>query len=85
LRRAWYKLCMSLTPDQNTQIDALVSDLRAKEDAFGSASDANDAAQAAAQAAIASASGTASAKAGAHDALSASIDALVAFATSLKS
>lgn len=76
---------MSLTPDQNAQIDALVSDLRAKEDAFGTSSDANDAAQAAAQAAVATAAGTAQSKAGAHDALGASIDALVAFAQSLKS
>lgn len=75
---------MSLTQDQNTKLDQLVSDLRAKEDFFGSASDSNDAAQAAAQAAVATAAGTAQAKATAHDDLGASIDALVEFAQSLK-
>lgn len=76
---------MPLTQDQNAQIDHLVADLREKEDEFGQASDANDAAQAAAQAAVASAAGTAQAKASSHDALSASIDALIEFAQSLKS
>jgi cbb3-type cytochrome oxidase cytochrome c subunit len=75
---------MSLTPDQNAQLDSLVTDLRTKEDAFGVATDANDAAQSAAQAAVATASGTQQAKASAHDDLGASIDALVAFVQTLK-
>lgn len=75
---------MPLDPSVNAKIDALISDLRAAEQDFSDASDSNDAAQAAAQAAVASAAGTAQSKATAHDGLSASIDALVEFVTSLK-
>jgi hypothetical protein len=75
---------MPLDPSINAKIDELVADLRAKEQSFSDASDANDAAQTAAQAAVATASGTSQAKGTAHDALSASIDDLVAYVTSLK-
>jgi hypothetical protein len=75
---------MGLTADQNTQLDALVADVRAKEDAFGTASDTNDAAQTAAQAAVATAAGMLAAKNNAHDALEGSLDALVTFVQGLK-
>lgn len=68
----------------NTQLQSLVADLEAKEQALSDASAANDAAQAAAQAAIATATGTLQAKDTAHAALSTSVDALVAFADALK-
>lgn len=75
---------MPLTPDQNAQIDALISDFRAKEAAFDEATIENDAAQSAAQAAVATASGTLQAKVTAHDEANASVDAMVAFLESLK-
>lgn len=65
-------------------LDALVADLQAKESALADASSSNDQAQSAAQAAVAAAAQSQSAKDEAHDALSASVDALVAFAQSLK-
>jgi hypothetical protein len=67
----------------NTQLQALVADLEAKEQSLSDASGANDQAQAAAQAAIASASQSLSAKNAAHDALSASVQALVTYVNSL--
>jgi hypothetical protein len=68
----------------NTQLQALVTDLEAKEQSLADAGAANDAAQAAAQASIANAAGTLATKNTAHDALTASVDALVAFVNALK-
>jgi len=68
----------------DTQLEALVADVEAKETALASASDTNTAAQAAAQSAVAQASTTAAAQQTAHQALSDSIDALVTFVEGLK-
>ena len=66
-----------------TQLQALVADLEEKEQALSDASDSNNVAQAAAQAAIASAAGTQQAQGTAHDALAASVQALVAYVQGL--
>jgi uncharacterized membrane-anchored protein len=75
---------MPVDPGVNLKIDALIADLRSKEQSFAVASDANDVAQTAAQAAAASAASALSTKVSAHDDLSASIDALVTFVSALK-
>ena len=66
------------------QLEALVADVEQKETDLATASMANDQAQGAAQAAVATASTALAAKNAAHDALSTSIDALVAFVQGLK-
>lgn len=66
------------------QLESLVADLESKEQSLSDAGTANDTAQAEAQAAVATAAGTLQQKNAAHDALSASIDALVAYVNSLK-
>lgn len=66
------------------QLNTLVTDLQTKEQALADASSANDQAQSAAQAAVATANTSQVAKDAAHDDLSASVDALVAYAQSLK-
>jgi len=71
-------------PVDNTQLEALVHDVEAKEQILSDDSAANDQAQSAAQAAVATAAGTLQTKNQAHDALSASIDALVAYVQGLK-
>jgi hypothetical protein len=68
-----------MTTFDPTQLNALIADLEAKEQALLDASDANNAAQAAAQAAIANATGTAQAQSSAHDDLSVSISALTTY------
>lgn len=68
----------------DAQLQTLVDDVVAKEDALATASAANDQAQTAAQAAVATAAGTMQAKNAAHDEMSTSIDALVTYVNSLK-
>jgi len=68
----------------DTRLMDLVNDVVAKEQGLSEASSSNDAAQAAAQAAVANAASTLQTKNSSHDDLSTSIDALVAYAQSLK-
>jgi hypothetical protein len=69
----------------DTQLNALVADVEAKQQALSDATDADNSAQAAAAQAAAAAATTATAKTGAHDALAASVDSLVTYLKSLAS
>lgn len=71
-------------PVDDTQLNALVADVEAKQQALADSTATNDTAQAAAQAADAQAAQTLAAQNAAHQALDQSIDALVAYVTTLK-
>ena len=75
---------MAVDPTIAQKLSDLVTVINTNETALANASDANTAAQAAAQAAVANASTTAAAQQTAHQALSDSIDALVAYVNTLK-
>jgi len=68
----------------DTQLNALVADVEAKQQALSDATDADNTAQAAAASAASAAATTATAKGTAHDSLSSSIDALVNFLKGLQ-
>lgn len=69
----------------DAQLQSLVDALVTSEDTLAEKSAMNDKAQSDAQAAIATAAGTLQDKNAAHDDLSAKIDALVSYVTTLKS
>jgi hypothetical protein len=73
-----------MTDFDPTQLNALVGDLVAKKNSLQTSVDADTAAQTAATAAQATAAGTFAAKGTAQQALNASVDALEAYANSLK-
>ena len=75
---------MAVDPTITQKLSDLVATINNDETALATAADANTAAQAAAQAAVANASVTAAAQTAAHQALSDSIDALVAYVNTLK-
>ena len=67
-----------------TQLNTLVQAVSDKENALADATTANNTAQATASSAVAAAAQTTAAQTAAHSALSDAVDALVAYATSLK-